>query len=126
MPYAASIATYQTPREQQKFATNLDDALRFISASSNLFHNGDTLAQEAAIDALQAGRETYWSKAGYSNQRASRFLTVANRSGLAYAISAVADDTSATHAGRTPYLLGSLIPLNHSAMLALEGAWAEA
>lgn len=105
--------------------TDLQDAIRALSAIGELFHNGDTIATEAAIDAFQAGRAAFASKGVYSNQKAGRLVISANRAGLSYALRNIADDRHASYAARSPYLLGTLIPLNKPAMVALEAAWAE-
>lgn len=105
--------------------TDLPAAIRAIGALGELFDNGDTRAKEAALDAFQHGRQSYWSKGIYSNQRAGRLLWAANTFGLSIALRNVIDDTHPSHAAQTPYLLGTLIPLNREAMIALERAWCE-
>lgn len=117
--------TRRTVRREIASEPDLPDAIRAISALGNLFNSSDTFAEESALDAFQAGREAYWSKAGYSNQIAGIVLLAANRGGLASALRAHANDDSTLYARRTPYLLGTLIPLNKPAMEALHRAWLE-
>lgn len=117
----SDVRAYQQSKAQ---SPDIAAAIRLISAASELFQNGDTRAQDAALEAFQDGRPAYWSKGVYSNQRASRLLWVANRFSLDTALRQIADDHP-SYAARAPYLLGTLIPLNLEAMHAIERAWSE-
>lgn len=102
---------------------SFDAAIRAIRALGDLFDNRSTPDEGPALDAFQAGRAAYWTRAGYSNAKACLLLTDANRFSLENALEVHADDDHPSQAARAPYLLGTLIPLNRAACAELERAW---
>lgn len=109
-----------TPRTE---ALSLDSAIRAIRAFGDLFDNRSTLDEDLALDAFQAGRAAYWSKAGYSNARATLVLGTANTCDLETALRLHASDDHPSVFASVPYLLGTLIPLNKLAVEDLTRAW---
>lgn len=102
---------------------SLDSAIRAIRAFGDLFDNRCTLDEDHALDAFQAGRAAYWTKAGYSNARATLVLGTANTYDLETALRLHASDNHPSVFASIPYLLGSLIPLNRLAVEEINRAW---
>lgn len=102
---------------------SLDSAIRAISALEDLFSNHSLQDQELALDAFLQGRAAFWTKNGYSNQTAGLVFDHANKHGLPSALAKFADDAHSLYLRHTPYLLGTLIPLNKQAVAALNQAW---
>lgn len=129
MPSATSEALadlrqwQQRKREPRTAPLDLESAIRAIRAFGDLFDNRCNTDEDAALEAFQAGRAAYWSKAGYSNAKASLVLTAANRYSLENALELHATDDHPSVLARTPYLLGTLIPLNRQACIELNRAW---
>lgn len=119
-------ATATSQAQQEVFADTraYQQVQRAITALGNVYLNAFTDSREHALKAAQAGRAVFWSTASYHNAKASMLVDEANKTGLAMALAkGIPDDTHPSYAARTPYLLGTLIPLNIEARRQINSAW---
>lgn len=102
---------------------DFSDILRAIRALADLHGTASTHDESLALGAAQRGRAAFWTTAGYSNQIAGILLTAANQRGIPAALAECADDLAGDYRRRAEYLLGTLIPLNREAHVAINSAW---
>lgn len=93
----------------------VEPVMRAISVLKEIHGTGDSLLEDAAVEAAAQGREAYWSLAHYSNQAATGLAAMANRDGLEAALDRYADDFYPTLAKSRLYLLNTIVPLNKRA-----------
>jgi len=102
-----------SPRPVVLTTLDVPGLIRQIRALAEQHGGEDTYAEGLAIDAFQAGRPVFWTRAGYSNQAAGILLDKTHQLGLAVALTAYP---------RGAEYIETLIPLTPSAEAALEEA----
>jgi hypothetical protein len=98
-----------------------DETLGAMRRLGSLLRSEDTVCEENALAALEAGRAVYWTSATYHNQAAVRFAQLANL-GIPLGLAAIECTVHGVHAASPLELLASLIPLNAAARAALAAA----
>lgn len=95
--------------------------VRHLAATVDRYGNEDSIAEDGALDAMQAGRPAFWASCGYSSQIV--WIVVGRANGGGSLIDVMADAYPEHRAWQREAALDALVPLNLSAAKELARAY---